>query len=766
MIMRRNAKTEISINHLPLRHYVFELSLDRLKRGIDNVRHDVHISPDFHLTAKRLIFQLIIYHAEASRPFFTENRIHWHNEFSEFKRQLHAILLHGINNAKSSREIQIDVLAQTALVKLFSETIANQFEEAVQHMKTVIRKHEIAHPLEPAVAMKEEVSAIITGKDRIIQKTGTDIFGCFIEVQRELNKLRISNFGNESIIPPEIFSNPILQATARTSGFFMIENYVLIGHRLEDPVNYKAFLNLLTAFLSDIWDKGNTAEPAPSAPTPPEPGINPRIITMTDANWPDLEGIIKHVPNMDILFNPYKTRSALKQLKSRSKSNKRHVRKLKNRARTQKKRLRLFFRSVCRELMIEGIVAPYLMGPLLKSYCPPLQPQECLQYLIIAKTRKTITRKLIRLKRYYSRNFSLGALNQTIRQIKRTSRNRQRRYLIRFLSDFARYHRDLTNYQVIKDTADSINLRSEAKTIRLARENRTLYEFMLSHEQGAQARPIRSHAVIKADIRGSSAIIDQMKEKQQNPATSFSLNFFDPINNILGLYGAKKTFIEGDAIILSLFEHEDIPDEWYCVSRACGLAINILLIVSRYNHRNRLNGLPMLDIGIGIGFADGAPTFFYDNDNQIMISPAINKADRLSECHKSMRRRLRNNKQPFNVFRYKPATAGTPYTLPEAGMLRYNVKGIELDANGFEKLGTEIHLKRTKCHIPELSPEPLIFHTGKFPRMGGQYQRLLIREALVPEVSLNDFRILGYTERKYYEVCTNHRAYAHVRKHV
>ncbi|MBS3759475.1 MAG: hypothetical protein KGY61_12525 [Desulfobacterales bacterium] len=759
-------KSSPKISQFPLKAYHFEISIDRLKRGIDNVRHDVHISPDFHRMTNRLVFQLILYYAEVSPIFHTESQFHWHNEISEFKRLCHAILQHGINTAKSSREIQIDILAQISVVKLLTEDIAHQFDEAVQHLKTVIRKQELAQPMEPPVTLREEVSAVIQRKDQIIQSVGSDIFQYFIEVQHELNKLRISNFGEKSIIPKEILSNPILQSTGQINGFFLIENYVLIGHRIEDPINYNALFNLLMNFLAEhlgeSLDKGQSAMPASGKGH----GTKPEITNMTDAYRPEIDGIIKYVSNIDLLFNFFKTKETLKKQKKQQAASG-HLRKLKNRANDQKKLLDLFFRRITNELMINGIVAPYMMAPIVKEYCPPLSAQECLQYLVIPKARKTIVQKLNRFKRYYSQSFSLYELDQTVQKIKHTSKRRQQRYLIRFLTDFARYHRDLINYQVVKDTADSINIRSEEKSIRLSRENQSLYEFILSHEQEAEARQIQNHSVVKADIRGSSKIIDQMKEKQQNPATSFSLNFFDPINNILALYGAQKIFIEGDAVILSIFEHEDVPGEWYAVSRACGLAINMLLIVSRYNLRNRINRLPMLDIGIGIGFAGHAPTFFYDNDNQIMISPAINIADRLSECHKSLRRKLRKQKPPFNVYRYKPSPDGIPESVPlPTGFLRYNVKGIELHESGFKKLANEIHLEQVNCRIPELSTDPIALYTGKFPTMAGRYQRLVIREALIPEVSLNDLQIIRYTDQKYYEVCTNSQVYTYVKKHL
>jgi len=277
-------------------------------------------------------------------------------------------------------------------------------------------------------------------------------------------------------------------------------------------------------------------------------------------------------------------------------------------------------------------------------------------------------------------------------------------------------------------------------------------------------KPIINHAVLKADVRGSSAIIEQMKAKKLNPASNFSLNYFEPISKILSLYGAVKIFIEGDATILSIFEHQDTPGRWYSVSRACGLAINILMIVRKYNKINRKKGLPMLELGVGVGFSNGSPTFFYDDENKIMISPAITDSDRLSRCDKTLRQHLVKEKLPFNVYEFQPDLTPETSLLFNSKTLRYNVKGVQLTLKGFKKLSKEIHLKRVECQMPEVGNAMLTFHTGKFPTTAGNFQRLIIREAFIPEISLKDLGIIGQTENKYYEVCTNQKVYELVKK--
>ncbi len=764
--MLRFSKDIPNLKEFPLKSYVIDLPFDRLKLGVDNVRYDVHISPEFQKTVKSFIFELIIKHSEASAQFIVTPDINWVKEIHEFKRQCVDVLTHAVHQAKSMREIQIDFLAQTALIKLLSETIDRQYEEAIKHFKTIVRTHEISQKIEETQKAREEVSSIVQRKKNILQSVGAEIFQYFIEAQHELKELRASNFGAEAILPEELFSNPILLSTTQPDGFFLMENYVLLGHRVEDPVNYHALLNIFASFLSQLAEK-------PVQPDDPGKagGSDDKKRSAQMKNFiaspisPCIDGIIKHTDNIDILFNGFQTIDTYKNLKHQ-KADKKTLKKLKDTAKQQTLLLNLFYRRLGEEKMIDGIVAAYKMQLIFPQYCPPLSPQECLQYLVVPKSRKNTARKLKRFKKYYGKNFPLRPLHRTIMDIKTTPKRIQKIMLIRFLKDFVRYHRDLSNFNLIKEAGDCINLATDEKIIKLSRENHTLYEFVLSNEERVDKKAIINHVVVKADIRGSSAMIEQMKSQNLNPASNFSLNFFDPISKILSLYGAVKVFIEGDAIILAIFEHEGMPGRWYGIARACGLAINMLNIVKKYNATNQKNGLPSLDIGIGIGFNSGPPTFFYDGSNQIMISPAINVADQLSGCNKSLRERFSGGNLPFNIYVLQPALDPETAVLSDFAFLRYNVNGIELSAEGFEKLKREIHLKSIDAPFPDIHPIPARFYTGTFPTVAGNFQRLVIRESSIPEVRISDLSPIRYTEKMFYEVCTNPKIYDHVKQYI
>jgi hypothetical protein len=312
---------------------------------------------------------------------------------------------------------------------------------------------------------------------------------------------------------------------------------------------------------------------------------------------------------------------------------------------------------------------------------------------------------------------------------------------------------------------DRINLQKEKKLIDLSRINKTLYEVLLPVETPKIAEQILRHTVLKADIRGSTRITQLMNERGLNPASHFSMNFFDPISKIFRMYDATKIFIEGDALILALFEKSGIPESFYSVSRTCGLAQSILSIIKHYNEICQENNLPIMELGIGICYRDAPPMFLFDGDQKIMISPALNLSDRLSSCSKSVRKHINGVDLPFNLYVFQATPGNLPNQSETQEILdRYNVNGIQINGEAFEKLSREITLRTFSLDIPGRWPETALFHVGKFPNLGGGLQMLVIRESRVARVNPADYTFLEWTDLNYFEVCTNPRMIALLEK--
>jgi hypothetical protein len=716
-----------------------------------------------------LVRQLFLKHAKVKKVLDIDETSSLAIERDAFKHLCRDLLYAAVIQAKSASETQIDLLAQIATVKKLTEEIPYQYNILIEDLNDIARKYEIASSegLSRYINIKEKMSEIQQNKKSILLDVAAELFRYLIDVQQEnIKERRKSILGPETLLSDDVFSNPIIHVENPFEDLFMMDEYVLIGHRFEDPDSYANLLFLIRSllrkillkiFLTDSSAAGGSFKKAKIA----QQAQGESAKYYQDTCYDEIDIWLKHVDNIDMLFNSFKSRERYNLLK-KQKGTKKEVENIKELAKNQEKRLNFFYKKFEKTGLTKRISAFYEMKSVYLEYCPPLVPHQVLQFLIQPKQRKDIANQLYRVKGFYGKSFSLVPLKKKVADLKKITTQKKKKYLIQFLNDFARYHRDFQNFLMLKEAMDSVSLVSEKKIIDLSRENHLLYEFMLPDEQKPEEKPIINHVVIKADMRDSTHITLKMKEKGLNPASFFNLNFFAPITGILFDYSAEKVFLEGDAIILAISEHEDTPQEWYCVARACGLARNILLIVQKYNSHIIKHKLPKLELGIGISYSNSPPTFLFDESNRIMISPAINAADRMSRCTKSLSQEILNPKNPFNLYVFQKASENNADALSNDLLLRYNVNGIELNADGFNKLSQEIDLESLECHIKALQEGKIKVHTGKFPTVTGKYQRLIIREDRIPVIGLDDFSIIRKTDQKYYEVCTHPLLYEYI----
>ena len=728
-----------SIATLPLKRYGVGLSLDRLDFGVDSIHIDVRISPQIHGPVRRAAYLSLLRHSRTEAYFEGEKREERGSATLALKNLCTEVLREGINRAKSAGEVQIDYLGQVALAKLILEIVGSEYRKLVQNLELHLRDSQLSRDFDQAewLKTKEKLSGIKRDRSRLVRQVGEELFQVLAEVQaRNLRNIRGANFPPESILADHFFTNPALHAEQAADDDMLIESYVLMGQRADEPDSYGNLRALLHGILGET-DLGREAAAGQGEEAAPAEGgaLDP---------W------LREVGNIDLLFDCFATEALYKEAK-RNKEPEEKRRELKSRLDLQRGLLKFVYRRFKRAGLIKPITAAYEMKSVYRSYCPPLRPLQVREYLLEPGSRKAILREMRRHKATGGED--LAPLRETIRRIRGLSGREKREHLLAFLRDFARYHRDLENSRLLRQAMDAIILITDEKILNLSKKNRLLYEFPLPDELVREESPIVGHVVIKADIRGSMDVTHTMLARGLNPAAYFSLNFFDPISEILGDYNASKVFIEGDAIILALFEQKDVPEGWYSVARACGLAVSMLQIVRRYNEQNKKHDLPVLELGIGVCYKPAAPAFLFDGDSRIMISQAINRADRLSSCDRRLRRRFRERERLFNLLVFQDAREEEIAATADDLFLRYNVNGIELDPEGFAKLSGEIHLTSLLYTAP--NGEKVTLHVGKVPTQGGRYQRLIIREAVIVEIDADSGDVKGATSRKYYEVCTH-----------
>ncbi len=746
----KSFKEPPTVKNLGVKRYQVYCSLNKLALGVDNINLDVHISPQFYSTLKKTTFLLMVKHSGTEIFFKEYKREICEEEKDSLKRICNDILLEGINKAKTNAEVQIDFLAQIALVKLFLEEIKSQYKNLVSQIEPLIRMFQLSpkHDQNDVFLIKEKLSEIKLHHNQIIRLVGNELFDLLADINtRKLKDLRETHFPPNDILPGFYISNPLFHTNNPNDDFFLIEEYVLMGQRSEDIDNYKSVKSILYELLGqiDLMGENFISDHANSGPRKVQ-----EVNGVFDAEHYLFDSIIMEPDNVDRLFNYFSTQEQYEKDKRNKESN---IDKLKERIETQQNLLNYFYERFKSSGLICQVVADFEMKPVYEKYCPPMSPRQIREFLVDFWTRISFRTQLKRFRSLYGNEFTLEPLFDTVKQMNRCSAKEKKQHLIMFLKHFFRYHRDLYNYRIIKDAMDSINLVEDEKIISLSRENHSLYEFLLPDERVTEEKPIANHVIIKADIRGSMTINHTMRSIGLNPASYFSLNFFDPISAVLSEYEASKVFIEGDAIILSIFEKEDSDQIYYSVARACGLAIRILQIVRSYNEKNKENNLPALELGIGICYSQGPPTFLFDGDSRIMISQAINHADRMSSCDKMLRKIFKSQNDIFNLFVFENEAEEISDPAIDDSTYRYNVNGIELNEEGFMKLTREINLQTYT--FPSGDDENVKLYTGKVPLANGNYQRIAIREAVIHKVQPSALDVTGKVLRKYYEVCTH-----------
>ncbi|WP_155305114.1 hypothetical protein [Desulfosarcina widdelii] len=744
--------------------YATDLSMDRLVLGVDNIRCDVRLSPSFRNATAKLAALLI----ERETGIWTipekKRQSALAREQENYRQQYGQVMTDAINKARAAKEMQVDFLAQIAVLRMVHEEIREQYDVLIGHCKSTIRRSDMANNNDPkeSLKLKDNLAHVLQSRETVQQKVGLELCEYFREIREtEIREMREAVFGQDLPFLFDLLANPIIHRDNPFNDYFMIEEYDLcLGRRVEDPDRYEMMVSLMRSIFAFL-EMEDTAAISWSLDRRRREIMAAEVETKDSDKQFQMEridGWVRCPENIDLLLNRKLAKEQYRELK-REKAERKTLRDFRIRMKHQRLLMGYFFRQFSRTGLLERITASYEMQSLYRDYCPPLVPQQILQYLIAPKSRKMVRNRLKRLKKLYDKSFRLWPLNRKVVQMERMGKRQKKAYLVRFLRAFCRYHRDFYCFKIYRDAAERINLVTDKKILALSKANHTLYEFLLPHEQEMGEKPIMNHTIIKADLRGSTDITHQMNDRGLNPASYFSLNFFDPITEILSEYDAHKVFIEGDAIILSIFERVETPSGWYSVARACGMAINMLMIINRYNKKSQEYQLPVLELGIGICHRADAPTFLFDGDNRIMISPAINLADRLSGCSKSVRRIIRKNISPFNLFVFQGVSDQEIKKTADDLLLRYNVNGIELNEAGFRKLAQEIDLKQFKGDIPDLKLEKVSLFTGKFPTKSGRYQRLVLREADVPAVNPEDLSQIRFTHRKYYEVCTSPKLY-------
>ncbi|HUC52905.1 MAG TPA: hypothetical protein VMR90_02590 [Candidatus Cybelea sp.] len=791
-----------------LKSYNVTLPMGSLAIGVDNIHHDVFLSPKFVQAAREYLFDVIRQHTSSTYLPGIELRPTRGPDSSAFRKLLSEVLQSALTQAKYHKNIEIDVLFRLGLLKFLTFEIGNQFANLILEGKEWIRKRgEHFERSQQAHVIKARLSELQSARRGVIRRVGQQVAQIVTDVEDVvIAKARRALFGEDFAPYYELCKNRVIFLDGGKDDVFFLEHYVLLGNYARDPDRFEAMDVLFQEFIREAG-VSLSHDPAHTEAIQSHTALL-EAVELIRADISALEEqrevTRKRLDRGDSFLtkflssdDPADLKASLNDLEQRLKHQeckleemgpqidaarqkldffvKDHAGKLGEYLNEPENAKRLFDASSASEAeaptrarlllrlldrlqqyeILYHILASYEIRPIAEDYCPPLHLQQLRKALVSKEVLKQVEQVI---KQVPAKKLSLKAIEELSKKIRRYSREEMQALVLKFANDFLRLHRDLRDAEHLTTCMERVNLVTTEKARELSRLNNRLYECVLPEEGQPEQDNVISHVIIKSDVRGSTRMTQDLLSRGLSPASHFSLNLHEPVKKLLDRYGAKKVFIEGDAIILAIFETESTVAYARPVAKACILSRQILSVCNSYNESASSSDLPALELGLGVAFQGSAPTYWTDGDSRIMISKALNLSDRLSGCAKLAKRMLTGQKTHFSVFQFLNTMEGASAEELDEFLVRYNHNGIELNDEGFQKLSEEISLEsiETKLEMP-WGKQNVTLYYGEVP-LGESVELLVLRKSFARQL-LPDGKIGGPTTHPYYEVCTSPALY-------
>src|SRR5712671_818430 len=617
-----------------LKAYSAELALGTLAVGVDNIHHDVYLSPGFVESSAAYLLEFIrqsanltfLAQTDRTHPDRRQNarrddrRAVRAPEASAWKRQLSDLLHAGLQKSKFEQNIEIDLLLRVTLLKYLTQEISTQFANLMLEAKEWIRgRGEHFDHTEQAHVIKARLAELQADRRNMFRVVGQHVFQAIMDLEENsLGRSRKALFGEEIGASYDILTNRLAFVESGKDDVLFLEQYVLLGSYLRDQDRFETFDALLLDFLRESVLAGNQGGELSEAWQTHQKLVDGAMASRAEiARLEDehnalarrLERAGSLMGRVGLGSDPANLRAAITDVEKRLRharfkvedagprietargeadyltkqyqerlgdylSQPENARRLfdpnapgEERGASAEMRARLLegwiARLEQRDLLVH-ILASYQLRNICHDYCPPIHLQQLKKAMVSREEYKRVEDIL---KQFPARQFSMQRIDEISKKIRRTPRDEIRTVALRFAEDLMRLRRDIRNYERLTAALERITLVRNERTRENSELNNSLYEFILPEEARPAEDRVLSHTIIKADVRGSTKITQDLLARGLNPASLFSLNFYEPVKRILDRYGAAKVFIEGDALVLAIFENESNRAQQRAVSK-------------------------------------------------------------------------------------------------------------------------------------------------------------------------------------------------------
>src|SRR4029077_2121531 len=251
-----------------LRTYSAELPLGTLAVGVDNIHHDVFLSPTFMETTEAYLLEFI--RQNANLPFLSQtDRLQANRrlpprrepdrkaaraaEAPSWKRQLSDLLQAGLQQAKFQKNIEIDLLLRVALLKFLTQEISVQFANLLLEAKEWIRGRG-AHfdHTEQAQVIKARLAELQADRRNFFRNVGQHVYQAILDLEENsLGRSRKALFGDEASAAYDILNNRLAFVEGGKDDVLFLEQYVLLGNYIRDQDRFETFDGVMLDFLRE-----------------------------------------------------------------------------------------------------------------------------------------------------------------------------------------------------------------------------------------------------------------------------------------------------------------------------------------------------------------------------------------------------------------------------------------------------------------------------------------------------------------------------------
>src|SRR5437899_2012124 len=236
-----------------LKSYNVTIPMGSLAIGVDNIHHDVFLSPKFVQGAREYLFDVIRQFTSTTYLPGIELRTTRGPDHAGFRKLLSELLQSALTQAKYHKNIEIDLLFRLSLLKFLTSEIGNQFANIILEGKEWIRQRgEHFERSQQAHVIKARLSELQASRRQVVRRVGQQVAQILAEIEENsIAKTRRALFGEDFAPYYELCKNRLIFLDGGKDDLFFLENYVLLGNYVRDPDRFEAMDALFQEFLRE-----------------------------------------------------------------------------------------------------------------------------------------------------------------------------------------------------------------------------------------------------------------------------------------------------------------------------------------------------------------------------------------------------------------------------------------------------------------------------------------------------------------------------------